>query len=221
MNNPSHILVIFDLDGTITCNDTYVSFLLTFLKNNPYRLFHCWSLPFVFVYFKLGIRDNTWLKKKFLGAIAGGTTNIKIKVFVKQFIKMIVEQKLRKKALQEIESHKALGHLLILATASFDFYVEDIGNQLGFDAIICTHSVWDNNNQLQGDISGENCYGISKFHKVIQYCKKNRSIGYTIAYTDHHSDLPLMDWVDEAIAVNPTKKLREFAKQKGYEIRTW
>jgi len=221
MNHHSRISVIFDLDGTITCNDTYLFFLLTFLRHNPYRLINCWSLPFAFVYFKLRLRDNTWLKKKFLGAIAGGTTKTKIKAFVKQFVKTIVEQKLRKNALQEIKTHKESGHILILATASFDFYVEAIGNQLGFDEIICTNSVWDNNNKLQGDISGDNCYGISKLHKVIHYFVKNEDVSYTIAYTDHHSDLPLMDWVDKAIAVNPTSKLRELAKQKGYEIKIW
>jgi HAD superfamily hydrolase (TIGR01490 family) len=220
MKSKSEVAVVFDLDKTITSNDTYLFFLLTFLRYNPFRLLRCWLLPFAFISFKVKLRDNTWLKKKFLGAIVGGTTNTKINAFVKPFVKTIVEQKLRKNALQEILLHKESGHILILATASFDFYVEELGHQLGFDAIICTNSVWDNN-QLQADISGDNCYGISKLNKVTHFVETNENISYTIAYTDHHSDLPLMDWVDEAIAVNPTNKLRELATQKGYEIKSW
>lgn len=220
MKNKSQVAVVFDLDNTITCNDTYLFFLLIFLKHNPIRLLRCWSLPLALLSFKMKLKDNTWLKKKFLGAIVCGTTNTKIKAFATQFIKTIVKHKLRKKALQEILLHKESGHILILATASFDFYVEELGSQLGFDAILCTNSVWENN-QLQPDISGDNCYGISKLNKVTHYLEKNTNISYTIAYSDHHSDLPLMDWADEAIAVNPTNKLRELAMLKGYEIKIW
>lgn len=216
----SQVAVVFDLDKTITSNDTYLYFLLRFLTHNPSRLLNCWQLPFFYIFFKLGIRGNAWLKKRFLGKIAGGTKNTEINIFVKKFVKIIFEQKLRKDALLEIQTHKESGHILILATASFDFYVEALGNQLGFDAVICTQSVWDNN-RLQGDISGENCYGIAKLHKVTQYFKKNNAISHTIMYSDHHSDSPLMDWVDEAIAVNPTNRLRELAEQNGYEIKIW
>lgn len=220
MKNKSQVGVIFDLDNTITCNDTYLHFLLSFLKQNPSRLLRCWSLPLALICFKIKIRDNTWLKKKFLGAIAGGTSKNKIEAFSTQFIKAVVEQKVRGKALQEIQHHKQSGHRLILATASFDFYVEELGSRLGFDTVLCTKSVWDNN-LLQAEISGDNCYGMSKLNKVIYYVESNFDIAYTIAYSDHHSDIPLLDWADEAIAINPTNKLRELATQKKYKIINW
>jgi HAD superfamily hydrolase (TIGR01490 family) len=218
--NRQRTAVVFDLDKTITSNDTYLDFLLTFLKYNPSRLLNCWSLPFAYIYFKSGMRDNSWLKKKFLGAVAGGSTSNDIKAFVKYFNKVVVGHKVRKAALHEIQQHKNSGHILILATASFDFYVKDLGSELGFDAVICTHSVWINN-RLQGDISGENCYGVSKLQKVTRNLEQYKDVSHTIMYSDHHSDFPLMDWVDKAIAVNPTNRLRELAEQNGYEIKIW
>ncbi len=221
MKNEPHIAAVFDLDGTITCNDTYLSFLVAFLKHHPYRLAYCWSLPFSIILYKLKFRDNAWLKKKFLGAIAGGTSRNEMNSFISHFINDVVEPKMRQNALNQIEFHKESGHILILATASFDFYVEELGHRLGFDAIICTHATWNENNRLLGDISGKNCYAQYKLQKVIQHIENNDNINYTVAYTDHHSDLPLMEWVNEAIAVNPTSKLRRFSETRGYQIKSW
>ena len=67
--------------------------------------------------------------------------------FVTHFINTVVEPKIKQNALKEIQSHKDSGHSLILATASFDFYAEQIGRRLGFNTIICTRSVWDDNNK--------------------------------------------------------------------------
>lgn len=221
MSNAPHVTAVFDLDGTITCNDTYLSFLLTYLKFNPHRLVYCWSLPFVVAIFKLGFKDNTWVKKKFLSAVLGGKSQCDLEKFAGYFIKMILEQKVKKNAIKEIQLHKKLNHKLILATASFDFYVCKLGEQLGFDAVICTHSLWDKDNKLIGDIDGYNCYGKYKLEKVSQYLKESRDKTHIILYTDHHSDQPLMDWVDEAIAINPTNKMRDIAILHKFEIRDW
>lgn len=221
MNNERRVTAVFDLDGTITRNDTYLSFLLTYLKHNPSRIVYCWSLPFVVVSFKLGFKDNTWVKKRFLNAVVGRASRIKIEQFVSHFLKKTLKQKVKKNALQEIQLHKQLGHNLILATASFDFYAIKLGEQLGFDTVICTKSCWDKDNRLMGDIDGDNCYSRYKLEKVSTYLKDNVKNTYAILYTDHHSDLPLMDWVDEGIAVNPTKKMREIAILHKFEIRDW
>jgi HAD superfamily hydrolase (TIGR01490 family) len=221
MNDERSVTAVFDLDGTITSNDTYLSFLLTYLKHNPVRLIYCWSLPFVVVTFKLGFKDNTWVKKRFLSAIVGGVSRENIEQFVSHFLNITLEQKIKKRALQEIQQHKQLGHSLILATASFDFYSKKLGEQLGFDTVICTESLWDKNDRLIGDIDGHNCYGIYKLEKVSQYIKDNMSTTYSMLYTDHHSDLPLMEWVDEGIAINPTNKMRALAVANDFEIRDW
>ncbi len=60
-----------------------------------------------------------------------------------------------------------------------------------------------------------NCYGINKLEAVSLYLKDRVNDSHTMLYTDHHSDLPLMAWVDEAIAINLTKK----REKSLYQIR--
>ena len=40
-------------------------------------------------------------------------------------------------------------------------------------------------------------------------------------YSDHASDRPTFDWVDEPVAVNPHAKLRRLASDRGWRIVDW
>jgi len=66
MNDNSKKISIFDLDGTLTKTDTYLPYLIGFLKRNPRRWLKAIILPFAVVMFYLKIRNNEWLKTIFL-----------------------------------------------------------------------------------------------------------------------------------------------------------
>ncbi len=212
-------IVVFDLDNTITKKDTYLAFLIFCLKQNPLRLFRCYFLPFAVLIFKLKLKDNSWLKKTFLGAIIGGTQRDDVNSLVDDFLSDIKDQ-YYSQALGQIQYHKEQSDYLVLASASYDFYVEKIGKELGFDQIICTKSVW-SNGRLIGDIDGENCYGPNKLAQIKKELSNILDNYKTVAYSDHHSDKYLLEWADLGIAVNPTDKLRVIAEQTGFEIRNW
>jgi len=214
-------VVIFDLDSTITKKDTYVAFLLSILKAYPLRFFRCGFLPFAILIHKAGIRDNSWLKETFLTTIAGGLSQSQLTACSDQFLEKLKKKGIRSKALQKIQQHHDANHKLILASASFDFYVKKLGHQLGFDAIACTLSSWNKHNKLTGKIDGQNCYGKYKLKRLIEILGNDKNAITTIAYTDHHSDAPLLEWVDKAIAVNPTQKLHRLALKKKYIIADW
>jgi len=212
---------VFDLDGTITTNDTYLAFLIGFLLHNKLRIFRCFHLPFAIALYKLRFRSNSWLKSVFLRAIAGGCSRRDISIWTDSFVKQIYSKKLHPEAVNAIQKYKELGYHLVLATASFDFYAVKLGQSLGFDSIICTKSRWENNELLDGRIDGNNCYGEEKKGRVEMYFAGAGSNWSVTAYSDHHSDLPLLMWANHAVAVNPTKALRNFAKSNNIEIQYW
>jgi HAD superfamily hydrolase (TIGR01490 family) len=214
-------IVIFDLDSTITKKDTYVAFLLSILKTYPLRLLRCGFLPFAILIHKAGIKDNSWLKETFLSAIASGLTQSQLSASSDQFIEKLKKKGIRSKAIQKIQQHRDANHKLVLASASFDFYVKNLGHQLGFEVIVCTQPSWNKHNKLTGKINGQNCYGKYKLKRLIEILGIDKNDITTIAYTDHHSDAPLLEWVDRAIAVNPTKKLHQMALKKKYMIADW
>jgi HAD superfamily hydrolase (TIGR01490 family) len=215
------VIAIFDLDHTITRIDTYVAFLSNYIVNNPLKgLNMCW-LPLAVLMHKLGLRDNTWLKVTFLRSIAGGATKHDIEYGVEHFVTRLINNGIRPGAKLAIERHRKAGDFLLLVSASFDFYVEKIALVLGFDDIIVTKSEWDSQGRLTGRIVGSNCYGSEKLIRVISYIECYGQQPYTVAYADHYSDIPLLAWVDRAVAVNPEAALRDIALKEGFDVENW
>ncbi len=215
------VAVIFDLDKTITRHDTYLAFLAQMLRLYPHRLLRCVFLPFAVFLYKIRLRDNSWLKQVFLRAIAGGMPHTSIEQCSSRLQERVLSHDIRPAALEVIKRHRDAGHRLVLATASFDFYTKQLGLRLGFDEIICTRAGWDEKHRLSGTIQGKNCYGENKLARLIEHFGEQRKQLHLIGYSDHHADAFFLQWVDQAVAVNPTPKLLKIAQKRGFAIVDW
>ena len=213
-------VAVFDLDGTITDCDTYVKFLGMCLIRRPGRVFRALHLPFAVLLHKAGVYDNTWLKTTFLKAIAGGYSGVKLRELTNVLVANIMENHVRAAALTTIDEHRQAGHRLLLATASFDFYVQALAARLGFEDVVCTRASRDSADSLNGEIDGQNCYGKAKVDAVMKAVPDRQDCTLT-AYTDHHSDWDLLLESDVAVAVTPTPELRRLAAQNEVEVRIW
>jgi HAD superfamily hydrolase (TIGR01490 family) len=215
------VIAIFDLDYTITNRDTYIAFLLQFLLSSPSKVVHSSWLPIAFLMHKFGLRDNAWLKTTFLRSIAGGATKREIESCTQRLVGQLIDSRIRPGAKLAIKRHRDAGDTLLMVTASFDFYAEKMASLLGFDDIIATKSEWDSNDRLTGGIDGGNCYGAEKLNRAIRYVERLEQNTYTVAYADHYSDVPLLEWVDRAVAVNPEPRLLGIALDKGFNVQNW
>lgn len=129
--------------------------------------------------------------------------------------------RLRPAALAVIEASRRRGDCLILASASPDLYVTALAPQLGFDHVICTKVGWTDSGRLMPVLPLDNCYGETKRRRVWAYLDSLNGVGNITFYTDHHSDLALLETVDKPIAVNPTPKLRAAALLGNMAILEW
>ena len=214
-------IVIFDLDGTITRNDTYLAYCLGYLRYRPARILRCWPLPFAVLAFKAGLRSNTWLKTTFLSAIFGGLSRERIDDWAEIFVQDVLGQSVRRRAVDRIAEHRRQGHRLILATASLDLYVMSLGRQLGFTEILATPTAWTEDGRLTGRLAGDNLYGPGKLARVRAYLGADRGGRELIVYSDHHADLGLLRWADRPVAVSPTRQLRDAAPGDGIAVEFW
>jgi HAD superfamily hydrolase (TIGR01490 family) len=212
-------VAIFDLDNTITRKDTYLAFLLSVLLTHPARVFRTIGLPFAVIAYKIKLKDNSWLKETFLSAVMGGLNRNQVNSCRDKFIEKLLLQGTYKDALDAISKHREAGHQLVMATASFHFYTEKLGKKLGFEKVVCTQAEW-SENQLTGKIKGGNCYGLNKLNQLTNNFEPRESYKI-IAYSDHHSDEPFLQWADIAYAINPTAKLKKIAEQQAFTIQQW
>lgn len=216
-------VAVFDLDRTITRFGTFSPFLLYSAFNRPWRYLFVPVVIIMMLIHKAGWLDRSRLKALMLIMVARRRRDDMAKCS-RKFAAFLVGRWLRPKARSVIEKHRDAGHLLILVTASMDFYAEEIGRQLGFHEVVATPSVWDEEDRLTSKLGGVNCYGDAKLSylaaRVVEL--DGRLAGFErYAYTDHHSDVPLLEWATKPQVVHPKKKMQAIAEEKGYPILDW
>tara|TARA_Y100000816_G_C26105316_1_gene587125 strand:+ start:1695 stop:2279 length:585 start_codon:yes stop_codon:yes gene_type:complete len=187
----------------------------------PYRLIFTIILPLAIFLNKIGLLSTTKLKLTFLKSILSGISNDRLNVITKLFIRIQLKTNIRKLALESILKHKKDGDILILASASFDFYVNSLAKELNFDHILSTKSSWSPKNKLLSKIDGENLKGDKKVDLITNSLNYNFNEENVICYSDHISDLPLFSFADQPYVVNPKSNMKKVAKRRGYTILHW
>ncbi|MBL8631137.1 MAG: HAD family hydrolase [Rhodospirillaceae bacterium] len=213
------MIAVFDLDRTITTHGTFTPWLFRFIPRRPWRLI---ALPFILVAaigYKLKLLTRKDLKQVMLKCVTTGVSADEVARVNDIFVRSWIPRRCRPGALKKIEEHRKNGDLIVLATASNDIHAIPIAKALGIEHVVATRAEVDAAGRLTGRILGPNCYGTDKLDMI----KAAVAVGdaKTIAYSDHHSDLPMLEWAGQGVAVNPNAKLRAIAEKRGMEICNW
>jgi len=212
-------VVIFDLDGTLTRRDSYLTYLAGFLLRHPRRLTRILPLPWAVLKFALGRLNNTELKQRFLSAVLAGASQSAVENWTETFADRLIATGLRRDALARLAHYRQRGDRLVLLTASLDLYVHEVGRRLGFDHVLCTKAEWVDG-RLSGKLAGPNHHGEEKVRCLLQL-KQEYAGTMVIAYADHHSDMSFLRLADQGTLVNGTPKALRLAKREGLPCATW
>ena len=130
-----------------------------------------------------------------------------------------------KKADALIEKHKSAGDTLVIITSTNRFITQAIADSLSVDDLLATELELDNQpnqdgyQQFTGNIVGEPCYREGKVTHLSRWLTKTEhSLSGSIFYSDSINDLPLLELVERAVAVDPDPQLRAHAEAKGWSI---
>ena len=214
-------VAVFDLDGTITGTDTYVDFLLYCLRRKPARLTCLPALAAYLAIHKAGFKSNHWLKARYLGAVAGGMTRAQLDEICKPFIERTMQRNIKQPALNELSRLRSEGFTLVLATASFGFYVRSLAEALGFDEVLCTEAQFDKHDELTGVLDGKNCIGDEKARQIQLLAAEKGWGAIELGYSDSKVDLPMLDMVGQALVIDPKAATEKIAGEKGYKVLRW
>ncbi|WP_174209016.1 HAD family phosphatase [Sphingorhabdus sp. EL138] len=219
-------LSIYDMDRTITVRGTYTPFLFHMVfARAPWRLVFLPLLPFGFIGYGLKLISRKGLKTYNQRLLLGGKPNIaKLEPHIERYADKVMQGNSYAKALAQVEADRAEGRRLVLATASYELYVNAIAKRLGFDEVIATRLKIDEQGQVLPEIIGENCYDVAKLDRIKTFLGEQgleRESIHIRAYSDHVSDAPMLDFADEAVATTPSAQLRHLAKKRGWRILDW
>lgn len=206
-------IALFDLDGTLVAWDCQLLFRHFVLRREPWRGIF---LP-VFLAFApfAGLLGAATMKRIFLSYLWRIHPEI-LAEYSRDFafsLMPAVYPELRKK----LERERADGHFLILASASPEFYVAEIGRELGFDLTLGTPV---ETGPLFPDL--ENHKGAAKVKRLKEVLPaswfENGRLRCCHGYTDSTADLPMLELCESATVVNPSRSLAALAEMSGWEI---
>lgn len=135
-----------------------------------------------------------------------------------QFMQDCILPAITKKSRALIQEHKNRGDTLLIITATNLFITAPIAKELGIENILATDPEMVNN-QYTGKVFGTPCFKEGKVERLKVWLKETGlNLADSCFYSDSHNDLPLLQMVTKAIAVDPDDTLRSHAQMKGWEI---
>ncbi len=135
-----------------------------------------------------------------------------------KFLTKIIHQIILGKAKKLIQQHVRKGDHPMIITATNDFVARPIAALLGIsDLLACTAEFKDGS--YTGETLGIPTFREGKVSRLKEWVEANsEDLEGAWFYSDSHNDLPLLEFIDNPVAVDPDKTLREIANRRGWNI---
>ena len=123
-------------------------------------------------------------------------------------------------ALVALEHHRQAGHLVVLATGSTQYAARPVARGLGIEHVLSSEL------EVEGGVfTGRPagfCFGQHKVVLAERWAERhNVDLATSYFYSDSYNDLPMLERVGTAIAINADARLRRHARRRGWPIQRW
>jgi HAD superfamily hydrolase (TIGR01490 family) len=117
-----------------------------------------------------------------------------------------------------VDYHRNRDHQIILITATNSFVTEPIAQEFGADLLIATEPE-QNEEGFTGAVDGPPCFKEGKVSKLNAWlATSSETLTGSWFYSDSRNDIPLLEAVDNPVAVHPDEALEKTALEKGWPI---
>lgn len=200
-------LAIFDIDYTITKKETLMEFYKYIVKNDIKNIKFLPRALFSGAMYGLKVYDEKKVKESFLKFIEG-IDEKELAVLTKKFYDERLSNILYEDAVEMIKKLKKEGYMVILISASPEFYIKEFYAIEEVDLIIGTKFTFEGGKFIR-QMNGKNCKGEEKVKRLYEVLnKENIEADFENSYmfSDSLSDKPLLDLVGKPYLINYKKK---------------
>ena len=189
-------VTVFDFDGTLTRDDTFISFACHALGKWSLFIGILMNLNHL-VGWKLGLLQGSSVKGRLYSTLYKGKSKEEIMAASRDFI-----PRYRKEMMAAVKRHIEMGDKVYIITASLDLWMTEIAEKLKV-GLICTLTSEDSAGRLDGRFSTPNCHGEEKVRRLLDK-EGDRSEFYLTVYGNEpeDGDSSLFRIADKGIVVN-------------------
>ncbi|NOZ26358.1 MAG: HAD-IB family hydrolase [Nitrospirae bacterium] len=123
------------------------------------------------------------------------------------------------KVMERLQMHQALGHIVVLVSGSHAPLIRPIGRRIGIDRVIATEVETSGGVYTGRILNRAPLVGRGKAAAVEAFAAEHSvDLSRSHAYSDHISDVHMLECVGNPSAVIGDKRLMAYAREKGWEI---
>jgi len=117
-----------------------------------------------------------------------------------------------------VQRHRQQGDLLMVITSTNRFIVEPICRRLGIGELLATELEVDQG-RYTGKVAGTPTYREGKVARLREWLdSRDDTLAGSYFYSDSINDLPLLEEVDNPVAVDPDEPLAAIAAERGWPV---
>ena len=117
-----------------------------------------------------------------------------------------------------LQKHREDGDTLMIITATNSFVTSPIAERMGVDYLIATEPEMVDG-RYTGRVAGEPAYREGKVKRLNAWLRiHRRDLKGSSFYTDSHNDVPLLELVDNPVAVDPDSLLADYAQARNWPV---
>ena len=212
-STPPPGIALFDLDGTLIAWDCQLLFRHFIVRREPWR--GIFLLVFLACAPLAGLLGTERMKRVFLTYLWRMAPE-KVTRYSREFAESVMPL-IYPEVRAMLERQRAEGHFTILASASPEFYVAEIGRELGFDLTLGT--LVEMGSFFPPLVNHKGAEKVRRLREVLPAAYfENGKLLHCHGYTDSRADLPMLALCDAATVVNPSPSLTTLAEESGWEI---
>ena len=140
---------------------------------------------------------------------------------VEPYVEDVIEPLFYSDAIRCLANHRAAGDRILIISASAHFLVSAIAARLKVEDVLAI-DIEEQQGIYSGRTLGVLTYREGKVTRLKAWLEEQgENLDGAYFYSDSRNDLPLLQLVSNAYAVNPDPVLREHAEQAGWPILNW
>ena len=122
---------------------------------------------------------------------------------------------------EKVNQHKEAGDTTIIITATNSFVTAPIAKAFGVEHLIATEPEMIDG-KYTGKVAGTPSFKEGKISRLNDWMTENNaSLMDSTFYSDSHNDLPLLEIVDNPVAIDPDDTLRDVAEERNWKVMSF
>jgi HAD superfamily hydrolase (TIGR01490 family) len=212
-------LAIFDVDDTLTMQDTESLWQTYLVYKGMLSEYHLIQKKESFrLAYEAGLLNFHEVIEFSVSPIAHLSLDEQI-LLQQDFTESVLRTHIIPQAIDLVLSHYNRGDTILIISAGHDFLIPLAASFFPVHSILCSQLQKKSCGSFEAILNGPALYREEKLRALHSWLKKQETIFDTMYfYSDSINDLPLLEFVDIPIAVNPCPRLKQVALARNWPI---